>query len=238
MKDIEYYSNLWYNLEGESPIHTPEVWDRRAQKWIAELGEDALGKVSMNERVTAVVEYLVKRGIVTSETTMIDVGCGPGLFVVEFAKYAKKVVGLDYSPRFTEYGRNLAAQRGVTNVEFVTADFETLDLDEAKLAGAFDFAFASISPGVSSPEKIKKFQQLSRKWCNNISFARIIEDDPNVVKRTGHDGTGFYSLLNILWLSGYYPETYYFDEVRPGSVCRYGSLLWDTTKRDERTTNA
>jgi SAM-dependent methyltransferase len=155
--NIEYFNNLWRNLEGESPIHTPEVWDRRAQKWIAELGADALGKVSMNKRVTAVVEYLVKRGIVTSETTMIDVGCGPGLFVVEFAKYAKRVVGLDYSPRFTEYGRNLAAQREVTNVEFIDADFETLDLDEANLTGAFDFAFSSISPPVSSPEKIKKF---------------------------------------------------------------------------------
>ncbi|MDR3278064.1 MAG: hypothetical protein LBT12_04760, partial [Oscillospiraceae bacterium] len=28
------------------------------------------------------------------------------------------------------------------------------------------------------------------------------------------DGAGFYALANLLWLSGYYPETHYYNDVR------------------------
>ena len=32
--------------------------------------------------------------------------------------------------------------------------------------------------------------------------------------RTRWDGRGFYTLLNLLWLSGYYPEITYYDDIR------------------------
>jgi SAM-dependent methyltransferase len=232
MRDLEYYGRLWTSRKGASPGHSPEIWNERAEEWIAELGSGGLGKASMQERVKLAAEYLLNRGMLTPETTVIDVGCGPGLFVLEFAKHVKRAVGLDYSRTFIEYGRGLSAKRGIDNAEFIEADFETLDLESSGLEGRFDLAFSSLSPSVSDPEKMNKLAKLSRAWCCNISFAHVSESESS--SKPGRDGTGFYSLFNILWLQGHYPETYYFDEIRPDSVCRYGSVLWDVRKKDLR----
>ncbi|MDR2530150.1 MAG: methyltransferase domain-containing protein [Oscillospiraceae bacterium] len=233
MRDIDYFAELWTSRKPTQAIgHTAELWDERAEEWVAKLGVDGTGNPTMTERVGQSTAYLLQRGLLTPATTVIDVGCGPGLHVLAIAPYVRRVVGLDFSKRFLEYGAGLAKRRGLANAEFIYGDFETMDLDTQGLAGAFDLAVSSLSPGVSSPVKIAKFARLSRAWCFNTSFA-YVQDSENSDK-PGRDGTGFYSLFNLLWLQGYYPETSYIDEIRPDSECRYGSVLWDLRKRDPR----
>ena len=224
--ELEYFRRLWHT-RSRSPIsHSAEIWDERALEWIEDLTPDGDGKRGMRERVDYTVNYLKNRGLLNDTDTVVDVGCGPGLFVAEFAKHVKKAVGMDYSERFVDYGAELCKSRGLNNTEFRSADFFALDVDAAGLTGAFDLVFTSITPAASGEGCLEKLIKMSRAYCYNTSFVhagdslaeRVARDVFNDAYITRFDGEGFYALLNLLWFEGYYPETYYYDDLRTETI--------------------
>lgn len=66
-----------------------------------------------------------------------DLGAGEGAVAFLLARRAKKVYAVDSSPQMVEYGRRLAAERGVRNVEYRLGDLESLPLKEASVDVAF-----------------------------------------------------------------------------------------------------
>lgn len=66
-----------------------------------------------------------------------DLGAGEGAVAFLLARRAKKVYAVDSSPQMVEYGRRLAAERGVRNVEYRLGDLESLPLKEASVDAAF-----------------------------------------------------------------------------------------------------
>ncbi|MDR1298916.1 MAG: class I SAM-dependent methyltransferase [Oscillospiraceae bacterium] len=224
--DLTYFSNLWETRKFSPVCHSPELWDSRAGEWIDGLNEQGEDKRGMRARAKSAAAYLRKRGLLGKGDAVIDVGCGPGLFVTEFAGTAGHVTGLDYSARFIGHAQKYAAERGIANVTFRECDFTALDIDEAGFAGAFDLVFTSITPAASGKGCMEKLMRMSRGFCYNASFVYAEDNLAERVARDvfGHsyasrwDGAGFYALLNLLWLSGYYPETSYYDEDRSETV--------------------
>ncbi|KAH7912880.1 UbiE family methyltransferase [Hygrophoropsis aurantiaca] len=55
---------------------------------------------------------------------ILDLGCGPGTITADFAELVPQgqVIGLEHAPDVLEKARATAAQRGLTNIEFVTGD--------------------------------------------------------------------------------------------------------------------
>lgn len=78
---------------------------------------------------------------------VIDLGCGPGLYVDRLARTGARVTGIDISPRSIEYARDAAAREGLT-VEYLLGDYLSLDLE-----GRYDLAlmimcdYCALSPG-------------------------------------------------------------------------------------------
>lgn len=64
--------------------------------------------------------------------TVLDVGCGPGRYALEYARRgAARVVGVDFSEPMLDIARQLATERGVAGrCEFRRADFTELSLGE------------------------------------------------------------------------------------------------------------
>ncbi|MDR2421307.1 MAG: class I SAM-dependent methyltransferase [Oscillospiraceae bacterium] len=228
-KDLAYFKNLWETRQDSPVDHSPDIWDERAKEWIGALGAgvpsnagDALRAGSMRSRVEATAAYLRARGLLGKDSRVVDVGCGPGLFVAEFAKTAGRALGIDYSARFVEYGREHASGLGLSNTSFECLDFFALDVDKAGLGGAFDLVFTSITPAASGKGCLEKLIKMSRAWCCNTSFVhasdslaeRVSRDVFGREFRPRWDGGGFYALFNLLWHLGYSPETYYFDDDR------------------------
>jgi len=71
--------------------------------------------------------------------TVLDVGCGSGIYTGEFARRgAARIVGVDFSSNMVKLARTEAQLRGVSGVcEFIEADFLALDIQEM-----FDITFA------------------------------------------------------------------------------------------------
>ena len=68
------------------------------------------------------------------EDRLLDVGCGPGQFVVAASSFVAHAVGLDLTPAMLTQARALAERAGCVNVEWRQADAVALPVAD----GAFD----------------------------------------------------------------------------------------------------
>lgn len=73
--------------------------------------------------------------------SLLDCGCGPGSITIGLAKRLApgSVVGVDFDPGEVERAQNLAAEQGVTNVQFKTGNVYDLPFAD----GTFDVCFSN-----------------------------------------------------------------------------------------------
>jgi ubiquinone/menaquinone biosynthesis C-methylase UbiE len=62
----------------------------------------------------------------TATASILDAGCGTGHTALYFAPHVPQVIALDLSTAMLDQGRQLAAQRGITNIDFRQGDVEHL----------------------------------------------------------------------------------------------------------------
>lgn len=62
-----------------------------------------------------------------------DLGAGEGTLSQLLAKTAKKVIAIDNAPKMVEFGRKLAAEHGLTNLEYRLGDIEDPPIDEGSV---------------------------------------------------------------------------------------------------------
>ncbi len=94
--------------------------------------------------------------------TVLDVGCGSGRYMVQFARRdARSVVGIDLAPGMLDLARELAAREGVAGRctflegDFLDHDFGDEQYDVVLAMGFFDY--------VNDPARVlSKMSQLSR----------------------------------------------------------------------------
>ncbi|KAF9971917.1 hypothetical protein BGZ73_005027 [Actinomortierella ambigua] len=64
--------------------------------------------------------------------SILDVGCGPGSITVDLAKRVPQghVLGIEYTPEPFATARAIAAEQGVTNIDFQVGDIHALDFPD------------------------------------------------------------------------------------------------------------
>jgi len=98
------------------------------------------------ENVTPMIE-LAKP---TPSDRMLDVATGWGFVALTFSPLVKSVVGVDLTPEMIALARKVAADRGVTNVEYVAGDAEDLKFGP----GSFEIATSRFTfHHIGDPEK-------------------------------------------------------------------------------------
>lgn len=127
--------------------------DRTIQSYRKHAGEAIRNWVKgrKNRRVPPFLQTLVGsfRQFVSfrGRVWVLDVGCGPGLDSVLFARAGCEVVGLDAVPEFLEHARRLARSgRFRGKIKFVRADINRLRVGTPPLASnSFDLLWANAS---------------------------------------------------------------------------------------------
>jgi SAM-dependent methyltransferase len=166
------------------------------------------------------IQYLLSKGFIKKEYDVLDIGCGTGKYLLEFAKVVNNVTGIDISPKMITYAEENAKDMNLSNVRFKVIPWQELDVHKLEWNKKFDLVFASMSPAISSKEALIKMIESSRKYCFMSGFVyrqdkvkdelikRIIgkENDKNFEKN-------IYCAFNTLWQMGIYPEITYKDVV-------------------------
>ena len=95
----------------------------------------------------------------SSLNSILELGCGPGYFVEEFAKRGKRSVGLDLSPEMVKYSQDRLEKAGVKG-ELITGD-----MMDFSLSTPVDMAFLmmdSISHILSPDDFIKHLKSVAK----------------------------------------------------------------------------
>ncbi len=85
-----------------------DYWSRRARGYHR----------STRETVASDPFYLKLREVVTSETSVLDVGAGTGRFALALAPYAKQVIAVEPNAAMLDFLREDVREQGITNISY------------------------------------------------------------------------------------------------------------------------
>lgn len=68
------------------------------------------------------------------DDTVLDVACGGGVVLCAFAPHVKHATGIDMTPAMLNFGRELAAKKGLANVTFKQGDVTTLPFPDGSFS--------------------------------------------------------------------------------------------------------
>ena len=108
---------------------TVELWtDEHISKGMldAHLNPDEDGATRKHDTVRDVVKWIGTTAPVEQYPSMLDLGCGPGIYAEEFHKAGYKVTGMDISERSINYARQ-SAERNNLPIEYHHRDYLSLD---------------------------------------------------------------------------------------------------------------
>jgi len=237
--DIQQYTRLW--SEGKVPKASgTSFWDNRADEF-----NKLVSQGTSDERIQKIVEFMSKNNLLTQDSSVLDIGCGPGRFAVEFAKASNDVTGLDISPKMLDHAQNNAVAADLTNVSFKNLNWDDVDLEEHGWKKKFDLVAAINSPGIHDQITLEKMTAASKGHCflsnfvdRSDSVQDIIRREILMLKEPKFYVNTIYCIFNILWLKGYYPHITYVDTDREHvrsleEACIYYGTLFEAENNSD-----
>jgi 2-polyprenyl-3-methyl-5-hydroxy-6-metoxy-1,4-benzoquinol methylase len=123
--DLEYFEQRWNERFEEGKSSCLATWEERADDWDRKYRKENDKNQPRDARMRDTGAFLRSKGLLGPDCDVIDVGCGPGRFVAEFAKTARFVQGTDISPKMADYGAAYCKEKGLNNTAFKALDFKT-----------------------------------------------------------------------------------------------------------------
>lgn len=80
--------------------------------------------------IDASVEWLSDEVFAGHPLTILDLGCGPGLYTSRLSKLGHSVTGIDFSKRSIEYAKKEAKRKNL-NIEYIYKNYLEINYDEA-----------------------------------------------------------------------------------------------------------
>ena len=136
-----------------------------------------------------IVRRLADIEFVSEDSSVLEIGSGPGTYSFPLAEAAGSVLCLDSSPRMLARLAGEAEARGLGNIRTRVAEWPDMDLE-----GTFDLCIAALCPGVSDGTSVRRMEELSSKGCAMVIWVENHGDDLNAAiwKALGRDcGSGF-----------------------------------------------
>ncbi|WP_283170770.1 class I SAM-dependent methyltransferase [Curtanaerobium respiraculi] len=184
------------------------TWDAAAEKWaarpVASWDDDPFLKMLADE-----VDF--SRGL-----SVLDIGCGAGLYSLALAARAERVTGTDISPKMIEAARKKAVDEGIGNATFEVGDFA-----EGGSGKRYDLVIAHMTPAVRDGRTFEKMANLANEYIYVAKPCRrhdaVLHDlmDAAGFVDDGNNDDDLFRMMCIVWAQGLNPSLrHYTDEWR------------------------
>lgn len=138
---------------------------------------------------------------ISSEDTVLDIGCAEGTITRKIAKKAKSVTGLDKSKLMLEELNKNAENEGLSNIKTIQMDIKDLDYEQI---GDYDIVLASrCLNGISNiKETVLTLDEISNKYVYITVFGssshKYKKEKAKIAGKTFKAGTDYSVLFMLL----------------------------------------
>jgi cyclopropane fatty-acyl-phospholipid synthase-like methyltransferase len=109
-----------------------DLWtdDHISEKMLSFHLDETLDAASRNTAfIERSLEWIVSRFGVSEGVSVVDFGCGPGLYTTPLAKRGAKVTGVDFSKRSLRHAASVAEREGLS-IDYVHCDYLEFETEE------------------------------------------------------------------------------------------------------------
>jgi SAM-dependent methyltransferase len=155
------------NCESRAPQDKfSAFWERMALRYPLPFEEKTLADT---RRVLSLAR---NKGVEFAKASVLDIGCGTGIYTLPLACEATEVTGIDDSETMIARMTDVMSDADIKNVRAIKASWKDIDLSARGFAKAFDIAWISMSPAVKTVQDFERMEQCARKWCVFIGWGR------------------------------------------------------------------
>ncbi|MDR1690802.1 MAG: class I SAM-dependent methyltransferase [Candidatus Methanoplasma sp.] len=176
--DPQETQSICSEWESERNRH-PFAVEKLSEQTIAGCWDDS-AKTYSGEEYAGIREEmlidLIDAGILGEDRTMLDIGCGPGLYEKMFSPYVGSICCFDGSKRMIDRLNAECSAKGIDNVSSHVCMWEDFDTDEK-----YDIVFASLCPPLNNPESLLRMESYSRDTCVYVSSANPTPGMPSEI---------------------------------------------------------
>ena len=137
-----------------------EFWNHKSKTYPTPTDEEGL------KTPKKVLSKAKEFGIDFVNRTILDIGCGTGLYSAIMAKEAKSVLGVDISSGMLSKLNEYIKDSNITNITTKEADFKEFDK-----SNKFDIVLSAMTPAISKREDLETMINLAKEACIYIGFA-------------------------------------------------------------------
>ncbi len=137
-----------------------EFWNHKAKSYPSPADEDGL---KTPKKVLAKAKEF---GVEFRNKTILDIGCGTGLYSSLMAKEAKSILGVDISSGMLAKLDEYIKEFNIKNITIKEADFKDFNISDK-----FNIVLSAMTPAINSKDDLKTMINLSNEYCIYIGFA-------------------------------------------------------------------
>ena len=188
------------------------MWDKKS--------EDFYKRTEKKQKQFAngfLFQLIKDRQLLNADSHVLDIGCGTGRHLLEFAAYTPYLTGIDISSKMLAYAQEKLQH--IPQAKLIHGNW----METFTTENEFDFVFACMTPAIASIENIKRMCMISKKYCmleRTVYEKDSVEEE--IEQRLGrklfrlphNDKNYVYGVWNIVWQLGFYPEVLFDKQAR------------------------
>jgi SAM-dependent methyltransferase len=185
-------------------------WEKMADRYPRPFEEKTLAQT---KRVISIVKG---KGVAFKNGSVLDIGCGTGIYALALAREAARVTGIDSSEAMIALMRKEIELYHLPNVQTIIQAWKDVNISEMGFEKAFDVVWASMTPAVQNENDFIKMEQCSKNWCVYIGWGRKRKNPLMEAAFTSHGlnfgpPPGVAHALKLLFDAGKNPSLEYIE---------------------------
>jgi len=189
-------ARLNYTL-GQRRVGSAEFWDKRWKRSV-ESGAAEDGRL----------RWTISKLNVDPDSTILDIGSGPGVLAVPLAKKAKQVTAIDISPVALKHLEEKAKKEGLSNIACIAEKWEGIELGKHIkqhdiVVASYMLTMLDLTEALSKMNKVAKravyiFEAAGQKYWHYLALWPKIHGEEFVLS------PDYIYIVNILYQMGIY----------------------------------